>query len=133
MRLGLLANVALAASAAPASACYTGPLGLGFVGHTAQLANWGADNLGGFALDRRDHPGTRVLVTFYNNGLNTPRDKALLLRRQQTVRSYLLGQGVAEGDFTIAVTPRAPSKLIVAYSGGTAPPASVELTTGCGP
>jgi hypothetical protein len=119
-------------SAAPASACYTGPLGVGFIGRTAKLSDWGEANLGGYALDRRDYPGTRVLVIFYGNGINSAKDRVLLLERQNAVRAYLLGQRVPQSDFTIAVTRKAPSALVVSYSGGTPPAATVELTSGCG-
>lgn len=132
MRLGLFVSVVAAVWAAPASACYTGPLGLGFVGRTAKLADWGEANLGGYALERRDYPGTRVLVIFYANGINSAKDSALLLERQNAVRAYLLGQRVPQSDFTIAVTRKAPSALVISYSGGTPPPATVELTSGCG-
>lgn len=131
MRLVLFLSVLAAVWAAPASACYTGPLGVGFVGRTAKLAGWGENNLGGYALDRQEYADTRMLVIFYSNSISTANERALLIERQHAIRAYLIKMGVPQGAFSIAVTSHPPSALIVSYSGGTPPPASVELTKGC--
>jgi hypothetical protein len=132
MRMAFIAIAAASICAAPASACYNGPMGLGFVGRTAKLSHQGEDNLRWQIEGRIDFPQSRLLIIFYQSEVAPGSPSGLLQQRQDAVRAFLLSKGIAREDMQFAVSRKRPSPELRYWSpGGRTPSASVELTTGC--
>jgi hypothetical protein len=129
MKVAFISAAVGMAWGAPALACYTGPMPLQFVGHTARLSSDDESALRWQMGERLGSRRNRLLVIFY-----AAKPNPLLEQRRHTVRAYLLAKGIAQDDFVIAVTNRKPApQLLAEWTQGRVPSASVELTSGgCG-
>ena len=112
----------------PAHACYYGPLPIEFIGRTAQLAPGEKPIIADYAA-RRAALKSRIIVIIYAAPSNTVGD-ILSRQRQNTVRSFLISQGVRPSDMAVLTSKKSPPKSFVDLFGGQ-PQATVELTTGC--
>jgi hypothetical protein len=132
IRLIWILIVFAACWAAPAHACYTGPVPVGFRGETAQLSGKGKIALSEYVEMRGLNRQNRLLVIFYGGTSIGAANKALRKKREQAIRAFLAGNRVPANAILIAASTKHPPDYLRDINGGVRPRVTVELTAGCG-